>query len=96
MGANDRGEKLRVALAENEALRAELQAALNEIKILESFHPRAAKLMRKRKSFLVVAEDEPYYIDTYLTIRIHEIEIGRWTDEDERLFQAAWKAAIKA
>jgi Lar family restriction alleviation protein len=59
-----------------------------------SFHPRAAKLMSKRKNFVVVAEDEPYYLRVYAMIRGNEIPEGRWSEEDERLFQAALAAHI--
>lgn len=53
------------------------------------FHPRAANLMLKRKPFVVVACDEPYYMQVYSLIREHEKEIGRWSEEDERNYQAA-------
>lgn len=51
------------------------------------FHPRAMKLIGKRKAFVVVAVDEPYFIDVYQTIRANELKSGRWTDEDERQYQ---------
>jgi sulfite reductase beta subunit-like hemoprotein len=47
------------------------------------FHPRAAKLMSKRKGFVVVAQDESYYPVVYAMIRNHEIKSGRWNDIDE-------------
>lgn len=56
---------------------------------LEEFHPRAMKLMRKKKNFVVVAEDEPYFIDVYKMIRSHEKEKGTWTKIDEERFLAA-------
>lgn len=56
------------------------------------FHPRAAKLMQKRKKFIVIAEDEPYYTNVYGVIRDREIHFNRWTDEDEKLYRAALKA----
>lgn len=55
----------------------------------EEFHPRAMKLIRKRKNFLVVAEDEPYFDEVYRMIRQDEMWHGRWTAEDEVLFKAA-------
>jgi hypothetical protein len=54
------------------------------------FHPRAAKLMRKRKNFIVIAEDEPYFVDAYMEIRKHEKAKGTWTDEDEKQYRAAF------
>lgn len=47
---------------------------------------RAGKLLKKGKFFLVVAEDEPYFKQVYQMIRNREIEIGRWTEEDEEHF----------
>lgn len=70
----------------------DLQARITELEETLAFHPRAAKLMRKRKNFVVVAEDEIYYADVYLNIRIHERQNGTWTDEDEEKFLAAWNA----
>ena len=60
----------------------------NEYEVMDmaKFHPRAWKLLKKRKPFLVVANDEPYYLTVYQMIKEHELEIGRWTDEDERLY----------
>jgi hypothetical protein len=80
-------------------LNNELKRLQEKVEYLDAalaFHPRAAKLMGKRKNFLVVAEDEHYYADVYLQIKIAEEQAGRWTDEDERLFQLAWEAAWKA
>lgn len=53
----------------------------------EAFHPRAMKLIRKHKNFVVVAEDEPYFLKVYSLIRSHEKEINRWTTEDENRYQ---------
>ena len=50
------------------------------------FHPRAEKLMRKQKDFLVVAIDEPYFPAVYQMIRRAEKESGRWTAEDELIY----------
>jgi hypothetical protein len=50
---------------------------------------RAGKLLKKGKPFIVVAEDEPYYMDVYRTIRSNENTKGRWTDEDEQQFEAS-------
>ena len=55
------------------------------------FHPRAWKLMLKKKPFLVVANDEPYYKDVYILIRQHQLMEEDWTEEDEMFFQAAMK-----
>ena len=57
-----------------------------EIDELENFHPRAIKLMRKRKPFLVVACDEPYYLAVYDMIRQWEMAKGTWTKEDESCY----------
>lgn len=88
----DRGKKpIRVTVQWASRLSPERKAAkfAEELRGLESFHPRAMKLMRNGKGFVVVAEDEPYFIQVYGMIRCHELEIGRWTDEDERAMLAA-------
>lgn len=59
--------------------------------IMQMFHPRAMKLMRKQKNFLVVAEDEPYFERVYSTIRENELEKGTWSKEDERRYQESLK-----
>jgi len=80
-----------------EALRAQenrINFLETEIKSFDSFHPRAMKLMRKRKNFLVIAEDEPYFLDVYREIRKHEQKSGRWTEEDEIYYLKAKEANI--
>ncbi len=52
----------------------------------EMLYPRAMKLMRKRKGFIVIADDEPYFHRAYDLIRTNEKKKGTWTDEDERIF----------
>jgi hypothetical protein len=66
-----------------------------ELADAEEFHPRAMKLIRKRKNFLAVADDEPYFMAVYYMLRGVEQQFGRWTDDDEAKFQAArekWEA----
>jgi hypothetical protein len=64
----------------------QLQEELNEI---EKFHPRAVKLIRKRRNFLVVSEYEPYFMKAYELIRDHEWKMGTWSDDDQRAFETA-------
>lgn len=65
----------------------ELNDALLEFERAVNFHPRAWKLMEKKKNFVVVAEDEPYYMEVYTIIRTNETAKGRWTAFDEQLYQ---------
>lgn len=58
----------------------------HEIAGYETFHPRAMKLIRKKKPFLVVAHDEPYFMHVYGIIRTHEMMSGRWNGEDEKQY----------
>lgn len=60
-----------------------------QIRQWREFHPRAVKLLSRHKPFLVVANDEPYYMQVYAMIRDHEKQIGRWSEIDERNYQAA-------
>jgi hypothetical protein len=62
---------------------------MNEITEFEKFHPRAVKLLRKRKQFIVVACDEPYFMEAYSLIRSHETTKGSWSDMDERVYRDA-------
>lgn len=78
----------------DDALRARAERAEAELARLREFHPRAAKLMDKRKNFVVVADDETYFIGVYQTIRAHEQEKGRWTNEDEKQYQIALYSAV--
>lgn len=66
-----------------------LLSQLDFIEDLERFHPRAMKLMRKKKNFIVIAQDEPYFGDAYRMIRDNEIAVGRWNNDDEDAFNAA-------
>lgn len=46
---------------------------MTEIASFEAFHPRAVKLLRKQKNFIVIAEDEPYFAEAYSLIRKNEM-----------------------
>ena len=50
---------------------------------------RAGKLLLKKKPFIVVADDEPYYMDVYKMIRKHESTKGTWTEHCEVTFRLA-------
>jgi len=56
---------------------------LPELIEFEKFNPRAVKLLRKQKPFVVVAEDEVYFPDVYAMIRADEISKARWTMDDQ-------------
>ncbi len=66
---------------------------LDFIEDLEKFHPRAMKLMRKKKNFIVIACDEPYFKQAYDLIRYSENLKGAWTAEDEQVYQSLLKEA---
>lgn len=81
----------------SEAIRALLKQ-ISIFKIEHAFHPRAAKLMRKRKPFVVVAIDEPYFRDVYDLIRDHEMLKGTWEIQDQNEYLdllQIWKVAVK-
>ena len=65
----------------------DLENALREYDGNFDFHPRAAKLMIKRKPFIVVAHDEPYFLEIYTKIKLEELLRGTWTKEDEKIYQ---------
>lgn len=79
-----------------------IRALLRQISLFRDerwFHPRAAKLMQKRKNFIVIAEDETYFEQAYNLIRDGEMTKGTWTSEDENYFNDAiaknWKLLTK-
>ena len=67
--------------------RDEAQAAAGKLETL--LDGRAGKLLKKGKPFVVVACDEPYYHTVYRLIREREKAVGRWTKEDEAIYEAA-------
>lgn len=82
----------RIQPSPHNPIRMAADMAAKEVAGLRSaleFHPRAAKLMRKQKNFLVVAIDEPYFADVYNLIRDNEKKKGTWTSEDEQLWRDA-------
>jgi hypothetical protein len=48
---------------------------------------RAGRLLCKGATFLVVKNDEPYFRTVYAMIRAREIEIERWSEEDETRYR---------
>jgi hypothetical protein len=69
--------------AANTRLERERDYEQNYVRKMVEFHPRATKLIRKGKPFLVIAIDEPYFKTAYDLIREHEKIKGTWTNEDE-------------
>lgn len=96
--ANELHKKACVELA---ALRAELESICRvrdelsiELYEAKKFHPRAMKLITKKKNFVVVADDEEYFIHVYATIRKHEKEKGTWTGYDEIEYADCYRKII--
>lgn len=88
-------EAMMAVEAENQRLSAEI-SRINAI--LEKYghnHPRAMKLLKKQKPFLVVANDEPYYRQVYDLIRDQEMQNGTWTTSDEWHYEDALAALAK-
>jgi hypothetical protein len=56
---------------------------------LQKFHPRAMKLLLKAKNFIVIACDEPYFLDVYRIIRQHEMAKNTWSTQDENIYNQA-------
>ena len=51
-------------------------------------HP-CRKLLDEKRDFIMITQDEPYYIDAYRLVRQNEMRRGGWTPEDEKTFRAA-------
>lgn len=79
---NEAGEQI-------EARCYSLEMELGEVTRTIAFHPRAWKLMGKRKNFVVVAEDETYFESVYRTIRVREISRRNWSEADQQAFEAS-------
>lgn len=78
----------------NEQLSLSHAAQINnfqaQLKAAEALlNTRAGKLLRKSKTFVVVAVDEPYFLHVYDLIRAHETKHGRWTDECQKAYRHA-------
>lgn len=69
---------------------------MSEIEEFQKFHPRAVKLLRKKKNFLVIAVDEPYFLAIYALIRAFEIAKGTWSTGDEVLYIRAADQHVQA
>lgn len=69
----------------------ELRKKLNDLQLeldrAADFHPRAMKLIRKRRNFVVVAENEPYFMAVYDLIRAFEKAKSTWFYGDEEVYQ---------
>lgn len=63
-----------------QATRTALDECAAKDELLDS---RAGKLLKKRKFFLVVACDEPYFKMVYDQIKLEELLKGTWTKQDE-------------
>jgi hypothetical protein len=59
---------------------------MNRVGAMLDDHPRAVKLMRKRKPFIVIAVDEPYFKRAYDMIREHEQAKDQWDECDEERY----------
>jgi hypothetical protein len=55
---------------------------------------RLGKLLTGNKPFIVVANDEPYFLRVYSMIRETEREKGTWTPECEDAYNAEWTKRI--
>jgi len=50
---------------------------------------RAGELLRSDRTFVVVAADEPYFVEVYNMIRNHEIKKDTWTNACEAAYREA-------
>lgn len=67
---------------------------MNANESLESFHPRAMKLIRKKKPFIVIAIDEPYFVKAYNLIRDYEKQKCTWSEEDEKIYKELCESSL--
>jgi hypothetical protein len=92
----EKSQRLTEAADHNGRMAQAEKAKRLNMEIAAAFHPRAWKLIQKCKPFVVVAEDEYYYLDVYQMIRHAEMLMDRWTPEDQRLYVEAvdrWNAS---
>ena len=89
------GQFTTIVYSDRRWLLGEVDAQREELERLrEALDNRAGELLRKNKFFLVVAHDEPYFMNVYAKIRHREIDIGRWSDEDEELYNEWYNRAL--
>jgi len=82
---------IRALLKDRDDLIFQRDALQKKLDKAKNFHPRAMKLIEKKKDFLVVACDEPYYKEVYSAIRNVEIMKGTWTTEDESKYEDVFR-----
>lgn len=68
---------------------ADRKERIKDLLELLQFNPRVKRLCSKGIQFVVVAEDEPYYIAVYQLIREQARKKGTWSHYDEDCFKAA-------
>lgn len=56
---------------------------------------RAGRLLMERKPFIVVANDEPYFLRVYSMIRETARMKGTWTPECEDAYQLEWQEGLR-
>ena len=62
---------------------------------LDTLDCRAGKLLIDKKSFIVVANDEPYFQEVYELIRENERIKGTWTSACEDAYNAEWVKGMR-
>jgi len=62
---------------------------------LDTLDCRAGKLLIEKKPFIVVADDEPYFLRVYSMVRETEQEKGTWTPECEDAYQLEWTKRVR-
>lgn len=62
---------------------------------LDALDCRAGKLLVEKKPFIVVANDEPYFLRVYSMVRETEREKGTWTPECEDAYQLEWTERLR-
>lgn len=74
-------------------MKQERDALKKEAEEMELFHRKAWKLLVQRKNFVVVAEDEPFFIDVYAFIRVQKQKEGDWSEFDEYRYERCLERA---
>lgn len=90
LDSNDKSERdmSDLAMMEFREMLDRIAALEKDLQEMQEFHPRAVKLMKKKKYFVVVADDEDYFEMVYNEIRSSETLKGTWMPEDERIYRS--------
>jgi hypothetical protein len=74
---------LNMLIAAVRSMSDEQLQVLEKVGLIDKIPEYALNIIRREEDFLVVGENEPFYLETYDLIRKCRMDQGYWTFEDE-------------